>query len=139
MDKRDPIDDIFPLRDRINKIFDGAHETALNESSVVWIPVADIYETPQMFVVKVDLPEVSESDISVNVYGHQLKISGERKLQREGRHYHQVERCCGRYSRCFTMPEVVDKDNIQASLKDGILKIILPKRAQEAAAHIEIK
>ncbi len=139
MDKRDPIDDIFPLSEKIKKIFGSVSETALSGSSVSWIPVVDIYETQQMFVVKVDLPEVSESDISVNVYGHQLKISGERKLQREGRHYHQVERCYGRYSRSFTMPEVVDKDNIEASLKDGILKIILPKRAQEAAAHIEIK
>jgi HSP20 family protein len=92
-----------------------------------------------MFVVKADLPEAEESDIAINVQGDQLRITGERRLQREGRHYHQVERCYGRFSRSFTLPEVVDKDTIQAILKDGILKVILPKKALKSPTPIEIK
>ena len=139
MDKNDPIEDIFALRERINKIFANAHEKARGESSVGWRPVVDIYETPEMFVVKADVPEAKESDIAINVQGDQLRITGERRLQREGRHYHQVERCYGRFSRSFILPEVVDKDAIQATLKDGILKVILPKKALESPKPIEIK
>jgi len=139
MDKHDPIEDIFALRERINKIFASAHEKSRDESSVGWIPIVDIYETPEKFVVKADVPEVNESDISINVQGNQLRITGERRLQREGRHYHQVERCYGRFLRSFTLPEVVDKDAIQATLKDGILKVILPKKVLESPKPIEIK
>jgi HSP20 family protein len=137
MDKHDPIEDIFALRERINKIFANAHEKARGESSVGWSPVVDIYETPEMFVVKADLPEAEESDITINVQGDQIRIAGERRLQREGRHYHQVERCYGRFSRNFTLPEVVDKDTIQATLKDGILKVILPKKVLESPTPID--
>jgi HSP20 family protein len=138
MDKHDPIEDIFSLRERINKIFASAHEKARDESSGGWIPIVDIYETPEMFVVKADLPEAKESDIAINVQGDQLRIAGERRLQREGRHYHQVERCYGRFLRSFPLPEVVDKDSIQATLKDGILKVILPKKVLESPKPIEI-
>jgi len=139
MDKHDPIEDIFALRERINKIFASVYEKVRCESSVGWTPVVDIYETPEMFVVKVDLPEAKESDIAINIQGDQLRITGARRLQREGRHYHQVERCYGRFSRNFTLPEVVDKDTIQATLKDGILKVILPKKVLESLKPIEIK
>jgi HSP20 family protein len=137
MDKHDPIEDIFALRERINKIFASAHEKARGGSSMGWSPVVDIYETPEMFVVKADLPEAEESDITINVQGDQIRIAGERRLQREGRHYHQVERCYGRFSRNFTLPEVVDKDTIQATLKDGILKVILPKKVLESPTPID--
>jgi len=139
MDKHDPLEDIFALRERISKIFESAYEKAQYESSVGWVPVVDIYETPEMFVVKADLPEVQEKDIAINIQGDYLKISGERRLQREGRHYHQVERCYGRFSRAFALPEVVDKEGIKASLKDGILKVTLRKKIRESSRHIEIK
>ena len=139
MDKHDPLEDIFALRERISKIFDSAHKQAQLESSVGWVPVVDIYETPEMFIVKADLPEVQEKDIAINLQGDYLKISGERRLQREGRHYHQVERCYGSFSRGFALPAGVDNDEIKATLKDGILKVTLRKKIQESPRHIEIK
>ncbi|HMK56713.1 MAG TPA: HSP20 family small heat-shock protein [Dissulfurispiraceae bacterium] len=140
MDKRDPLEDIFALRERIGKIFESAHERSQCESSVGWVPVVDIYETPDMFVLKADLPDVREGDIDINVQGDYLKISGERRLLREGRHYHQVERCYGRFSRGFSLPEVVDKDEIRATLKDGILNVTLRKKSGESSSRrIEIK
>ena len=139
MDKHDPLEDIFALRERISKIFDSAHEKSQYESSVGWFPVVDIYETPEMFVIKADLPEVQEKDIVINVQGDYLKISGERRLQREGRHYYQVERCYGSFLRGFVLPADVDNDEITATLKDGILKVVLRKQIQESPRHVEIK
>ena len=139
MNNYDPIEDIFALRERLNKIFESAHEKNRGALVAGWIPVVDIYETTEMFVVKADLPEVKEEDISISVQGGHLRISGERMLQRDGRHYHQVERCYGRFSRSFALPEVADKDNIQAALKDGILKVILPKKVKESPTSAKIK
>ena len=139
MDKHDPLEDIFALRERISKIFESAHEKAQYESSVGWVPVVDIYETPEMFVVKADLPEVQEKDIVINIQGDYLKISGERRLQREGRHYYQVERCYGSFSRGFVLSADVDNDEIKATLKDGILKVTLRKQILEFPRHVEIK
>ncbi|HTZ18258.1 MAG TPA: Hsp20/alpha crystallin family protein [Dissulfurispiraceae bacterium] len=139
MDNYDPSEDIFPLRERINKIFGSAHEKAKGELSAGWTPVVDIYETRGLFVVKADLPEVNEADISISVQGDHLRISGERRLQKDGRHYHQVERCCGRFSRSFVLPDAVDRDNIKAVLTDGILKVILSKKAKEPPVPVEIK
>ncbi|HMK60209.1 MAG TPA: Hsp20/alpha crystallin family protein [Dissulfurispiraceae bacterium] len=140
MDKRDPLEDIFALRERIGKIFESVDETLHGNSLVGWVPVVDIYETPEMFVLKADLPDVREKDIDINVQGDFLKISGERRLLREGRLYHQVERRYGPFSRKFSLPEVVDKDEIRATLKDGILKVILLKKfGSSSLRRIEIK
>jgi HSP20 family protein len=139
MDKLDPFEDIYALRERISKIFEGPHEKTHCDSSVGRVPVVDIYETPEMFVVKADLPEVQEKDLSISIQGDYLKISGERRLHREGRLYHQAERCYGRFSRSFALPGIVDKGEIKATLKDGILKVTLRKKIQESPRHIEIK
>ncbi len=138
MDKHDQLDDIFVLGKRISKISESAYEKALCELSVGWVPVVDIYETPEMFVVKADLPEVHENDITINIQDDYLKISGERRFQREGRQYHQVERCYGRFSRGFTLSGFVDSGEIKATVKGGILKITLRKKIQESPIREEI-
>lgn len=138
MEKWEPFKDFFSLRDRVNKLFEHAHTQSGDPEYPVWIPTADIYETGEDFVVKAELPEVSEYDVSIKVEGNTLKIIGERKVQREGRSYHQVERSYGAFSRAFVLPEDVDQDNIKANLNDGVLKVILPRKSKELPRHIEI-
>jgi len=139
MEKWDPFKDIFLLRERINKLFEDSHTGTGEGESTVWQPTVDIYETLEEFVVKAELPEVAESDINITVEGNVLKVNGARRLKREGRNYHQVERPYGGFSRAFMLPETVKGTEIRATLKDGILKIILPKKAGELPQHIEIK
>jgi HSP20 family protein len=138
MEKQDPLSDFLSLRDRINRLFEDSQSKTWKEKSSVWMPIVDIYETSDEFVVIAELPEVRESDVDIRIEGNILRISGKRKFYCEGRNYHQVERSYGSFSRSFVLPEIVDHDNIKASLNDGILKIILSKKA-EFAKHIEIK
>lgn len=138
MEKHDPLEDIFVVRERINRLFESAHGRVPCETSISWTPVVDVYETAEQFVVKAELPEVAEEDLSVQVEGDVLRLAGERRLQREGRHYFQVERCYGKFSRSFSLPENVDREAIEAVLKDGILKVRLPKRKREGRLRIEI-
>ncbi len=139
MDKWDPLKDIFSLRDRVNKLFEDSPARAGRAGAAAWMPVVDFYENIEGFVALAELPGVAESDISIEVEDSTLRISGDRKPHREGKNYHQVERCSGVFSRSFLLPASVDKENIKAALKDGMLKITLPKRNDELPKCIEIK
>lgn len=142
MEKWDPLKDIFTLRERINKLFEDVPVKNGDAEAVVWVPSVDIYELPGEFVVKADLPEVAEADVNITMEDNVLKISGQRKLLKEGRNYYQVERFFGPFSRSFVLSSIVDKDNIKATLIDGVLKIRLPKRQKnidELPRQIEIK
>jgi len=127
------------FRERMNRFFEDAHRESGRTGSGVWVPVVDIYETPAEFVVNAELPEVREQDISIRLEGTVLEISGERRLRREGRSYHQVERAYGTFSRTFMLPADVDRDAIEASLKDGVLRVVIPKRAGEPVRRIEVQ
>lgn len=135
MDKWDP----YSLRERINKLFEVPQIGRGSIDSSTWVPIVDIYETPEEFVVKAELPDVIESDINITVEGNILRISGERRFSCEGRSYYQAERPYGAFFRSFHLPSDVDKNSIRAVLNDGILKVILPKNVKDLPKHIEIK
>lgn len=135
MEKWDP----FSLRERINKLFEVSQTSKGLTDSPTWVPVVDIYETSEDFVVKAELPEVTESNMNITVEGNVLRISGDRKFHCEGRSYYQVERTSGTFSRSFHLPSDVDRENIRAVLNDGILKIVLPKKVKDLPRRIEIK
>lgn len=139
MKKWDPFKDTFALRERVNRLFEqmapksGRHG---DTGTGVWVPSVDIYETDEAFVVKAELPEVLDSDINITVEDNILRISGERRPKREGRNYYQIERYYGSFSRSFVLPAIVERDDIKASLRDGILSVIIPKIADELPWHI---
>lgn len=139
--KWDPFKDAFALRERANRLFEHAAPKcgrSTEAGSAAWVPAVDIYETDAAFVVKAELPEVLEEDINITVDDDTLKISGERKSRREGRGYYQIERYYGPFSRSFILPATVDKNDIKATLRDGILNVIIPKSAGALPRHIEI-
>jgi HSP20 family protein len=141
MKKWDPFKDAFALRERANRLFEHVAPKSGRSGEVGtggWVPAVDIYETNEAFVVKAELPEVLDADINIIVEDNTLRISGERKPRREGKSYYQIERYYGSFSRSFFLPAIVEKNSIKATLKDGMLNIILPKIAEELARHIEI-
>ena len=99
----------------------------------------EISETDEHLTVEVELPGFDRDDIKVNLDKNVLTISGERKFEADSdqkRRYHLTERSYGRFARSFTLPGTVDADKIQASYKDGLLALSLPK--VEAAKPREI-
>lgn len=142
MDKWDHLKDLFSIQDRVNRLFEDslvAGRTAGEAVAGTWSPVVDIYETENEFVVKAEVPEVKQSDIDIRVQNKTLTINGERKLSdavMEG--YHRIECAYGKFARSFLLPCSVDQDNIKATLKDGILRIILPKKVEVLPKQIEI-
>jgi HSP20 family protein len=105
-----------------------------------WIPPVDIEEDNENLVLTAELPGFKEDQIDIQVEGGVLTIRGERTFddKQEGKNFHRVERSYGQFVRSFTLPNNVDRDNVKASFKDGLLSIELPKREEAKPRQIKV-
>jgi HSP20 family protein len=94
-----------------------------------WAPAIDVFEKEDKFVVKAELPGMTEEDIDVSVVGDTLTIKGERKAEGEVKKddYYYCERSYGSFSRSIAIPSNVDAKKIEANYDDGVLEVSLPK------------
>jgi HSP20 family protein len=138
----EPFRDLFRLQDQLFKTFGEAYG-ARDESGLTgaWVPAVDVFEDNDAITLKVELPEVDAKDVDINVEANQLTVRGERKLENsETRdNYHRIERTYGTFSRSFTLPNTVDTEHISAESKDGVLRIVLPKRAETKPRQIKVQ
>ncbi len=104
-----------------------------------WAPVADMYETKDELVIRVDLPGMGEKDVQVSITGDLLSLKGQRMEAEDVKpeQYFRAERWAGRVERVFQLPIPVQTDKIRASYRDGVLAVTLPK--VEAVKPKEIK
>ena len=138
----DPFRDLGLLQDRMNRLFDDAGRgwRADEPATTTWSPAVDIFETAGDIVVKAELPGMDRKDISLNLENNVLTLRGERRFEKETKeeNYHRVERSYGGFSRSFSIPATVDEERIHADYKDGVLKILLPKKEQAKPKQIRI-
>jgi HSP20 family protein len=97
--------------------------------SGAWTPPVDIFETEDALVMKAELPGFTKDDISIELKENALTLRGERKHEMENKeeNYHRRERVYGAFQRSFMLPTTVDQNNVQATYKDGVLELRLPK------------
>ena len=106
-----------------------------------WAPRVDIAETDTEFTIKAEIPEVKKEDVKVTVDSGVLTIRGERKQEKEekDKKFHRVERYYGSFTRSFSLPDNVDESKIEASFKDGMLNLQIPKTEAAKPKAIEVK
>jgi len=106
-----------------------------------WAPRVDIAETDKEFIIKAELPEVKKEEVSVSVDNGVLTLRGERKQEKEekGKKFHRIERFYGSFTRSFTLPDNVDETKVDASFKDGMLQLTIPKTKESKPKEIEVK
>jgi HSP20 family protein len=142
----EPVRELHTVQSEMNRIFNtffdsptprGNGKTTLRR----WIPAMDVVEADGQYVLRADLPGLSEGDVKVELDENVLTISGERKSEREQRSegYYRVERASGSFSRSLTLPEGVDADDIQANFDNGVLEIRIPKPEQPKPRKVEIR
>ena len=106
-------------------------------------PAVDMYEEANDLVLKAEMPGMKKEDIEVNISGHMVTISGEKKKEEqvERNDYYRVERSAGYFTRSFTLPENVETGKTKARFKDGVLEIRIPKPAetQEKKQKVQIE
>jgi HSP20 family protein len=104
-------------------------------------PAFEVKENKDSFLFKADLPGLKEPDVEVKLQGDRLTVSGKREAEREEKDdtFYTYERSFGSFLRTFTLPAGFDGEHVQAELKDGVLTIVVPKKAAAQAKTIAIK
>ncbi len=138
----DPYRGLVSLQDQVNRLFeDTVIQGRTGQADLAtWAPAADIYETENDLVAKVDLPGVQEADVDIRVENNTLAIRGDRKFEKEVNEdsYLRVERAFGTFTRSFSLPNIVKVENIRANLLNGVLTLRMPKREEAKPKQIKI-
>jgi len=113
----------------------------IRRESVVLKPQVDIIEDDEKVLLIADMPGVNEKNVDIDLQGNNLTIRGQREaIDVEG----MTLKCAEyqpdyRYERQFTIGETIDLEKIEAAMKDGVLKLTLPKMKEATPRRIEVK
>ncbi len=137
--------EIQNMKERIEELMDEVYENfdvfRYKEDIPSWKPIADVYETSSSYVIQLEIPGVEKENISVEIKGKELVVSGERRFIKDvsSTSYHIMERSYGPFYRKFLLPEDVDTSKISANLQNGLLTItVLKLKKDKEQIKIEI-
>ncbi len=132
---------LTPSRNLFDRFFDDWGLTSVFGEDKEWMPAFDISENDKGYVVTAELPGIDIKDVDMTVSEGILTVKGEKKHEKEENTegYHRVERRYGSFERSFRIPGKIETDKIDASYKDGVLKVLLPKAEGTETKKIEIK
>lgn len=143
----DPLRSLVELRERMNRMFEETLSRSFeaadgeNAEATAWKPNVDLYEHPDRYVLRIDLPGVPAAEVQIQVERDTLVLSGERRVEpglaREA--FLRVERPHGRFSRQIALPATVDQSKIRASHRNGVLEVELPKKREDAPGKIQVQ
>lgn len=138
----DPMEDFSRLQEEINRLFNydsPSKMTGLFDRHIS--PAIDVVEMENDIVVYCDLPGIKKEDVDINLAHNVLTIKGDKKReqkQEKGKSYRD-ETWSGTFHRTISLPEIVDPDKVDASIKNGVLTITLAKQEDKKPRQIEVK
>ena len=135
-----PLDRLASFRDEINRLFDTGATARESSFFSGWSPTLDLYDEKDRFLVSVELPGMKKDEINVSFQDGVLTVSGERKHEHEGKEGQtfRSERYFGKFQRSVTLPASVDAAKINATYKDGVLTLDLPKAEEAKPKQIQV-
>jgi HSP20 family protein len=137
----EPFRELSSLQTEMNRLFNAAFDTpAGNGGARRWMPPMDLVETDEHFVLRADLPGLTESDVNIELEDNVLTVSGDRKAEHEakGEGFYRVERSFGSFSRSLTLPKGIDPEAVTAGFENGVLEVRVPKPEQRKPRKIAI-
>lgn len=126
----DPFQDLWQVREEVNRLFDHTLSRYPALAGMRgWQPAVDMYEDEKEVVVKAELPGVDPKDVDITVTQDSISLRGELKEEKERREdgYIRSERRFGQFFRTLTLPAEVKPEGAQASFKNGVLEVKIPK------------
>jgi HSP20 family protein len=144
----EPAREISSLQQEMNRLFNTFFDVPVpggagdgGGSARRWMPAMDLVEAGDHFVLRADLPGMSEDDVNIEFEDGTLTVSGERKAEHESKNegYYRVERAFGSFSRSLTLPQGVDPEAVTASFDRGVLEVRIPKPEEKKPRRIEIE
>jgi HSP20 family protein len=140
----EPFREFTTLQNEMNRLFNTVFETPTpgNGGGTLrrWMPAMDLVETPEHFVLRADLPGMTQDDVKIEFDDGTLTVSGERKAEHESKNegYYRVERAFGSFSRSLTLPQGIDPEAVTANFEHGVLEVRIPKPEERKPRRIEI-
>src|SRR5438067_12557458 len=140
----EPARELNTLQNEMNRLFNTFLDTPLPNGGAAgqrrWLPALDLVETEDDFVLRADLPGVSQEDVNIELEDNVLTISGQRKSEHEERKegFYRVERASGSFSRSLTLPEGVNAEAIEAGFDRGVLEVRIPKPEERKPRRVQI-
>ena len=140
----EPARELGTIQTEMNRLFNSFFDTPTSAGSPGavrrWIPPMDLVETEDAYVLRADLPGMSQDDVNIEFDADVLTISGERKSEHEERKagYVRVERSFGSFRRSLSLPEGVNPEAVQATFERGVLQVTVPKPAQRTPRKVQI-
>lgn len=140
----DPFRDLRSLQEEVNRLFTGNVGRSFEDEGIArgsWSPSVDIYENKDQIVLEAELPGMKQEDFDLSIENNILTLRGERQFEKkeEADNYHRVERAYGSFTRSFTLPNTVSGEGATADYRNGVLRVVVPKREEVKARRIEIK
>jgi HSP20 family protein len=130
------------IQGEVNRLFDNffGRSTAAGTANRSWAPVVDLYETKDDLVLAMELPGVSDKDVTVSITGDLLSLKGERRFEHDVKEQQllHVERAYGKFERLVQLPIPVQADKVKASYRDGVLEVRLPKTEEIKPKEIKV-
>lgn len=140
-----PIREIERISRDMDRIFDSFFERRFRKRFRFFdeeelYPLVDLSETDNDLILRAELPGIDPDNINISLSNGTLTIKGEKKQEKEEdiEDYHIIERSYGTFTRQIELPKAVESDQVSASYKNGILKIILPKKEESKRKEIKI-
>jgi HSP20 family protein len=137
-----PLSELTSVRGEINRLFSSkfGNLTRGTEFFNGWTPALDLYEDKENFIVKAELPGMKREDIDVSFQDGTLVISGERKHEEKSgdSEAYRSERYFGRFHRTLALPKPVRSEKANATYKDGVLTVVLPKSEEAKPKQIQV-
>lgn len=140
----EPAPQISSLQSEMNRVFNTFFDSSSGASAAAgarrWVPPMDLVEADDKYILRADLPGLSEDDVAIELEDDVLTISGERNTEHEGNGegYYRVERSFGAFRRSLTLPQGVDPEGVSARFENGVLEVRIPKPEQRKPRRVAI-
>jgi HSP20 family protein len=141
-DQWEPFRNMSDIQGEVNRLFDSFLGRRMPSAPAMraWLPAVDMHETKDALVLTVEVPGVSEKDVTVSITGDLLSIKGERRVSDEAKDQQSLhsERVFGQFERLIQLPLAVQADKVEANYRDGVLQVTLPKAEELKPREIKI-
>jgi HSP20 family protein len=141
---------VMAIQNEMNRLFDNLFQDpfdlvplTIRKLPADFSPRVNVSETEAAMQVTAELPGMEEKDIQISLEQDYLLLSGEKKseIEESGKNFHRYERSSGSFQRAIPLVSEIQEDKVEATFKNGVLSITLPKAASavKAAKKINIK
>ena len=134
----EPLQELEQLHEQMGRLMESVWSPGQGNGGI-WMPLADIEETDDAWIIEAELPGVDRDDVNVEMRDSELIISGDIKEKERKGILRRRTRRTGRFEYRVSLPGLSDQENIEANLHDGVLTVRVPKTEQAKPRRIEVK